>query len=264
MVLALAAGCTETALLGTAVVPTFPSHPLVTARAVQTAAAAAPGRIVLGVGAGHRTWVEHEHRQRFDRPVALEQAGVPAAIVGSPGKFLKHKWSVTMSVQHKQPEKGRFLRSGEVASASGVNFQTLRYYERRELLATPERNGSGHRLYPPHTVTLLRTIKGAQRLGLSLDEIASVIASDDTAASIAALAKRRVVEIDAKSQNSERPAMHSQLHRAYPDTPKSSSPRSLVRGHVVTPGQVLRYRMAEQWTLNAARLTRFSCRSPAR
>ncbi|HEX3629956.1 MAG TPA: LLM class flavin-dependent oxidoreductase [Candidatus Dormibacteraeota bacterium] len=47
MVLALAAGRTETARLGTAVVPTFPSHPLMTARAVQTAAAAAPGRIVL-------------------------------------------------------------------------------------------------------------------------------------------------------------------------------------------------------------------------
>jgi alkanesulfonate monooxygenase SsuD/methylene tetrahydromethanopterin reductase-like flavin-dependent oxidoreductase (luciferase family) len=90
MVLALATGRTETARLGTAVVPTFASHTLVTARAVQTAAAAAPGRIVLGVGAGHRTWVEHEYGQRFDRPVALEQAGIPAAIVGSPGKFLKH------------------------------------------------------------------------------------------------------------------------------------------------------------------------------
>lgn len=68
-VLALAAGRTEAARLGTAVLPTFPSHPLVTARAVQTAVAAAPGRIVLGVGAGHRTWVEHEYGQRFERPV---------------------------------------------------------------------------------------------------------------------------------------------------------------------------------------------------
>ncbi|HEU5417318.1 MAG TPA: LLM class flavin-dependent oxidoreductase [Streptosporangiaceae bacterium] len=68
-VLALAAGRTRAARLGTAVLPTFPSHPLLTARAVQTAAAAAPGRIVLGVGAGHRAWVEHEYGQRFDRPV---------------------------------------------------------------------------------------------------------------------------------------------------------------------------------------------------
>jgi 5,10-methylenetetrahydromethanopterin reductase len=69
MVLALAAGRTRSARLGTAVLPTFPSHPVLTARAAQTAAAAAPGRIVLGAGAGHRTWVEHEYGQRFDRPV---------------------------------------------------------------------------------------------------------------------------------------------------------------------------------------------------
>ncbi|MDR0344350.1 MAG: LLM class flavin-dependent oxidoreductase, partial [Nocardiopsaceae bacterium] len=69
MVLALAAGRTRSARLGTAVIPAFPSHPVVTARAVRTAAAAAPGRLVLGVGAGHRTWVEHEYGQAFDRPV---------------------------------------------------------------------------------------------------------------------------------------------------------------------------------------------------
>lgn len=101
-----------------------------------------------------------------------------------------------MSMQHQQTDEVRFLRSGEVANASGVNVQTLRYYERRGLLAPPERNGSGHRLYPAHTVTLLRMIKGAQRLGLSLDEIADITASDDASTSIESLAKRRVAEID--------------------------------------------------------------------
>lgn len=99
----------------------------------------------------------------------------------------------------KQPaDKVRLLRSGEVARASGVNVQTLRYYERRHLLAPPVRNASGHRLYPAHTVTLLRMIKGAQRLGLSLDEIATVIASDDASVAIESLARRRVVEIEAQ------------------------------------------------------------------
>ena len=32
------------------------------------------------------------------------------------------------------------LRSGQVATAAGVNRQTLRYYERRGLLAEPERS----------------------------------------------------------------------------------------------------------------------------
>ena len=45
--------------------------------------------------------------------------------------------------------------------------------------------------------------------------------------------------------------MHSQATSTSPDTPKSSSPRGVVRGHVVTAVRVLRDRMAEQWTLDA-------------
>ena len=67
------------------------------------------------------------------------------------------------------------LRSGQVAAAAGVNQQTLRYYERRGLLAQPDRTLGGHRLYPPETVTLLRVIKTAQRLGFTLDEVAELL-----------------------------------------------------------------------------------------
>ncbi|QNE16777.1 MerR family transcriptional regulator [Kribbella qitaiheensis] len=67
------------------------------------------------------------------------------------------------------------LRSSQVASAAGVNLQTLRYYERRGLLAEPDRTNGGHRLYPPEAVTTLRVIKAAQRLGFSLDEIADLL-----------------------------------------------------------------------------------------
>jgi DNA-binding transcriptional MerR regulator len=69
------------------------------------------------------------------------------------------------------------LRSGEVAIAAGVNFQTLRYYERRGLLAEPRRSPGGHRLYPPEAVTILRVIKVAQRLGFTLEEIADLISA---------------------------------------------------------------------------------------
>jgi MerR family mercuric resistance operon transcriptional regulator len=67
------------------------------------------------------------------------------------------------------------LRSGQVAEAAGVNLQTLRYYERRGLLAEPERTPGGHRLYPSEAVTVLRAIKAAQRLGFTLDEIADLL-----------------------------------------------------------------------------------------
>ena len=67
------------------------------------------------------------------------------------------------------------LRTGEVAEQAGVNIQTLRYYERRGLLADPIRSLGGHRLYPPDTVALLRVIKAAQRLGFTLDEVAELL-----------------------------------------------------------------------------------------
>nr|WSW47254.1 MerR family transcriptional regulator [Streptomyces sp. NBC_01001] len=67
------------------------------------------------------------------------------------------------------------LRSGQVAEAAGVNIQTLRYYERRGLLAEPERSNGGHRLYDEDAVTALRVIKAAQRLGFTLDEVAELL-----------------------------------------------------------------------------------------
>jgi DNA-binding transcriptional MerR regulator len=70
---------------------------------------------------------------------------------------------------------GEWLRTGQVAEAAGVNAQTLRYYHRRGLLREPQRSNGGHRLYPPDTVTALRVIKAAQRLGFTLDEVAGLI-----------------------------------------------------------------------------------------
>jgi MerR family transcriptional regulator, mercuric resistance operon regulatory protein len=69
------------------------------------------------------------------------------------------------------------LRSGQLAAAAGVNRQTVRYYERRGLLAQPQRSSGGHRLYPADTVGELRMIKAAQRLGFSLREVADLLDS---------------------------------------------------------------------------------------
>ena len=67
------------------------------------------------------------------------------------------------------------LRTGQLANAAGVTVQTLRYYERRGLLAEPERTLGGHRLYPAETVTVLQVIKAAQRLGFTLDDVAELL-----------------------------------------------------------------------------------------
>jgi MerR family transcriptional regulator, mercuric resistance operon regulatory protein len=98
------------------------------------------------------------------------------------------------------------LRSGQLAQAAGVNPQTLRYYERRGLLAEPERTLGGHRLYPPESVTMLRVIKAAQRLGFTLDEVADLLetgrhrhrhgSADDEG--LQARARDKLAEVEAK------------------------------------------------------------------
>ena len=68
------------------------------------------------------------------------------------------------------------MRIGEVATEADVGVQTLRYYERRGLLAAPERQASGQRAYVPGVVQRVRFIKRAQDLGFTLHEIASLLA----------------------------------------------------------------------------------------
>ena len=84
-----------------------------------------------------------------------------------------------------------------MAAAAEVSVQTLRYYERRGLLARPDRNAAGHRCYPARTVTLLRMIKNAHRLGISLGEIAGLMKSGPGQDSMSAIAQLKLAEVDA-------------------------------------------------------------------
>ncbi len=88
------------------------------------------------------------------------------------------------------------LRTSELATAAGVNTQTLRYYERRGLLAAPVRTPGGHRLYPAEAVSLLGVIKAAQRLGFTLDEVAELLASGRRRHPTGALRERAVAKLD--------------------------------------------------------------------
>lgn len=67
------------------------------------------------------------------------------------------------------------LTIGEIARRSGVAASALRFYEDRGLLAS-ERAGGGQRRFPRHVLRRIAFIVFAQRIGLSLDEIASELA----------------------------------------------------------------------------------------
>lgn len=56
-----------------------------------------------------------------------------------------------------------------------MNAQTLRYYERRGLLAEPVRSPAGYRSYPPDAVRRVRFVKRAQELGFTLAEVRTLL-----------------------------------------------------------------------------------------
>src|SRR3954453_5161587 len=64
---------------------------------------------------------------------------------------------------------------GEVSKRSGVAASALRFYEQRGLI-TSERAGSGHRRYPRPVLRRIAFIVFAQKVGLTLDEIANELA----------------------------------------------------------------------------------------
>ena len=82
---ALAGQRTERIRMGTAVVPTFPRHPVMLAQQALTANAATGGRLDLGIGLSHRPSVEDRWGLSFDRPALhmREYLGVLRALVES-------------------------------------------------------------------------------------------------------------------------------------------------------------------------------------
>ncbi|MDY0834001.1 MULTISPECIES: MerR family transcriptional regulator [unclassified Pseudomonas] len=66
------------------------------------------------------------------------------------------------------------MRIGELAQASQVSRDTLRFYEQRGLIAA-QRSANGYRDYPADMVQLVLYIKTAQRLGFSLAEIGNSV-----------------------------------------------------------------------------------------
>ena len=67
------------------------------------------------------------------------------------------------------------LTIGKFAAAEGVGVETVRFYQRRGLLALPERPGSGYREYSEADQWRLAFIRRARRLGFTLGEIGDLL-----------------------------------------------------------------------------------------
>lgn len=64
-----------------------------------------------------------------------------------------------------------YLTAGQLAKATEINKETLRYYEREGLIPEPPRSENGYRNYPLDSIKKIFFIKQAQGLGFSLKEI---------------------------------------------------------------------------------------------
>src|SRR5919106_328678 len=87
---------------------------------------------------------------------------------------------------------------GEAARAAGVGVETVRFYERRGLIARPPKPpDGGFRRYPPETIERLRFIRQAQGLGFSLREIEELLSlRADPATDCGQVRERAVIKLE--------------------------------------------------------------------
>ena len=92
------------------------------------------------------------------------------------------------------------LRIGEAASRTGVTPRTIRYYEELGLLPRSEREQGKHRVYTEVDVERLRELTRLRDLlGLSLDELRSMIVAEDVRAEV----RRRFHETESPDEQRE-------------------------------------------------------------
>ncbi|WP_245331774.1 helix-turn-helix domain-containing protein [Bradyrhizobium sp. NAS80.1] len=64
---------------------------------------------------------------------------------------------------------------GQLSELTGVNIETIRYYEKIKLLPLPSRAANGRRVYGPSEGRVLAFVRRSRELGFSLDEIRALL-----------------------------------------------------------------------------------------
>jgi MerR family mercuric resistance operon transcriptional regulator len=101
------------------------------------------------------------------------------------------------------PQSAASLSIGELSWCTGVNIETIRYYERIEMLPAPPRTASGRRVYGPTETRSLAFIRRSRELGFTLKEVRALLAlsgndGKNTCAEVRQLAARHLADIRAK------------------------------------------------------------------
>lgn len=99
------------------------------------------------------------------------------------------------------------LTRSQLAKASGVGIETLRFYEKRGLLPEPPRGANGYRYYQSDHVQRLQFVQRAKELGFTLDEVAELLSLHEHAGDqgdVKALAQEKLNELDKKLAHLQR------------------------------------------------------------
>jgi MerR family mercuric resistance operon transcriptional regulator len=71
--------------------------------------------------------------------------------------------------------RGDGISRGELARRTGVNLETIRYFERIGIIAAPPRTEGGHRVYSEGHVRTLGFVRRARNLGFTPEEVRAII-----------------------------------------------------------------------------------------
>jgi len=100
------------------------------------------------------------------------------------------------------------LNIGQVAKQTGVTVETIRFYEKQGLIATPLRSDAGYRQYPSETVKRVRFIQHAKEVGFTLKDIGELLAlrrePGSSCTDIKLRATQKIEDVDKKIQELKR------------------------------------------------------------
>lgn len=94
------------------------------------------------------------------------------------------------------------LRIGELAHATGVRAETIRYYEREGVLPTPKRGTTKYRMYSALDVERLAFVRTSRELGFTVAEVRALLALAESpgqsCADVDALARQHLAQVEEK------------------------------------------------------------------
>jgi MerR family mercuric resistance operon transcriptional regulator len=94
------------------------------------------------------------------------------------------------------------LTIGALSRRTGVNIETIRFYERIGILAKPPRSAAGHRIYRQEQLMRLGFVRRSRELGFSLDEVRRLLQLVDggsyTCAEVKAITLDHLAEVRRK------------------------------------------------------------------